>query len=207
MLQPYTVLPKADSQPVNLLLQGLFQQHHNQFIFTFHLLTTFSRWRTFCCSTICILLLRHCHRHLWHFHVTASVPCCCCCCRGRARSIITSSSAAAYSPSSAGGAAPPGATNSSAAATTILTGADWELDASSHTIRIVGGNSSSSEAKAAPSGSSTPSAAAAAGVVEVVDEYGEDVPPLDLAALRGQAVTPGNAGLLLQGEQRRCGHK
>jgi hypothetical protein len=127
-------------------------------------------------------------------------------CRGRARSIITSSSPAAYSPTSAGGAAPSGTNTSGAAATTpILSGAEWELDASSTAIRIVGG-SSSSDAKAAPSGSSTPSAAAAAaaaGVVDVFDEYEEDVPPLDLGVLRGQAVTPGNAGLLLQGEQRR----
>jgi hypothetical protein len=124
-------------------------------------------------------------------------------CRGRARSIITSSSPAAYSPTSAGGAAPSGTNTSGAAATTpILSGAEWELDASSTAIRIVGG--SSSDAKAAPSGSSTPSAAAAAaGVVDVFDEYEEDVPPLDLGVLRGQAVTPGNAGLLLQGEQRR----
>jgi hypothetical protein len=126
-------------------------------------------------------------------------------CRGRARSIITSSSPAAYSPTSAGGAAPSGPNTSGGAATTpILSGSEWELDASSTAIRIVGG-SSSSDAKAAPSGSSTPSAAAAAaGVVHVFDEYEEDVPPLDLGVLRGQVVTPGNAGLLLQGEQRRC---
>jgi hypothetical protein len=125
--------------------------------------------------------------------------------RGRARSIITSSSPAAYSPTPAGGAAPSGFNTSAAsAAIPILSGSEWELDASSTAIRIVGGSSSSSDAKAVPSGSSTPSAAAAGVVGDVVDEYEQDLPPLDLASLRGQAVTPGNAGLLLHGEQRRC---
>jgi hypothetical protein len=128
--------------------------------------------------------------------------CCCCCCRGRIRSIITSPSPTTYSPS-AGGAPPAAAAAGASSATPILTGSEWELDASSTAIRIVGGSSSCD--KAAPSGSSTPAAAAAAaGGVEVLDEYEEDVPPLDLGVLRGQAVTPGNAGLLLQaGEQRR----
>jgi hypothetical protein len=142
------------------------------------------------------------------------------------RSIITSSSPTTYSPSAGGAATPSAATAASYAsaaatastaaagsipassATPILTGSDWELDAStsgstSTTIRITGG-SSSDKAALSGSGSGTP-AAAAAGVVEVVDDdYEQDVPPLDLGVLRGQAVLPGNAGLLLQaGEQRR----
>ncbi|WIA35160.1 hypothetical protein OEZ86_003632 [Tetradesmus obliquus] len=128
--------------------------------------------------------------------------------RGRIRSIITSPSPAAYSPSG-GGAAPSaaaaaaGSAGATSASTPILTGSEWELDASSTAIKVMGGSSSSSD-KAAPSGSSTPAAAAAAGVLGVLDEYDQDVPPLDLGVLRGQAVTPGTAGLLLQaGEQRR----
>ncbi|KAF6250949.1 hypothetical protein COO60DRAFT_1645717 [Scenedesmus sp. NREL 46B-D3] len=123
--------------------------------------------------------------------------------RSRARSISTSSSPAAFS--SPAGAAPSSASNAASAcpAMPILSGSQWELDASSTAKRAIG--ASSGDAKVAPSGSSSssgaPSAAAAAGVV---DEYEQDVPPLDMALLRGQAVAPGNAGLLLQaGEQRR----